>query len=488
MLGCRSRELSFSDAAEWPRRIPATSRWVQVRQWSLAHWPDSRFAAWYAADGQGRPSIPASYMSTLLLLHLMYGWSDRHAGDHAAFDDRWQFALGVSRTPEIVCDPATRCKFRAKALAQEAGRMLLRETLADASVAGLWGHEADITDRFMIAGTAARQGTVLHIARVTRQVLVEAEEASLPSPLLRRTDYRGRRQPAIDWASETARHAFLQALIADAATLTAWAPAPTPPESLRQAAALLETVAAQDITQDAHATVHIADQGAPDRILSAVDPAMRHGRTSSSQKFDGYKAHVSLQREDGGRPRLATGVTVMPGNAPDGNQTVAVFQEREALTGIRPQALWRDTAYGSVPTRQAVEEATPDVQWEAPVPPAVARDGQFPKTAFTIDCAAQTVTCPAGPPPPGRAGAESHRARARRPLRGLRAPCRLDSRDPWADCGHHGSRSGHPSGTGATSRPGVAASYRQRTTVKPGIRGLTRFRVGCSPGGDVCSA
>ena len=525
MLGRRSRQLSLSDTDEWWKRIPPTSRWAQVRQWSLAHWPDERFAAWYAEDGQGRPSIPPSYMVTLLLLQLLYGWSDRQAVDNAAFDDRVKFAVGVSRTPEILCDHSTLCKFRAKALAQDAGRTLLRETLREASAAGLLRDEADIIDSFMVAGAAARQGTLILIARAIRQVLVEADEAGLRPPALRRADYRDRRKPAIDWAGDAARHALLQDLVADAATLTAWAAAPPHPESLRQAAALLETVAAQDITRDPAGTVHIAQHVAPYRVLSVVDPEMRHGRKSSSQKFDGYKAHISVQRGDAARPRLVTAATVTPGNTPDGDQTVAVLQEREALTGAPPQALWGDTAYGGAPTRQAVADAASAVRLEAPVPPAVARDGRFPKTAFTIDCDAQTVTCPAGQTVPW--------ARRRLPEDRERL---VTVHFPGAVCGACELRAACTTGTygrgvGITPTEGATqaerarqaalpwqTAYRQRTQVEHGIRGLTRgrdrathywgqrktqmqivwqavgynirelFRVGHSPGGDVCPA
>lgn len=31
----------------------------------------------------------------------------------------------------------------------------------------------------------------------------------------------------------------------------------------------------------------------PNRIISTVDPEMRHGRKSSSTRFDGYKVHIS---------------------------------------------------------------------------------------------------------------------------------------------------------------------------------------------------
>ncbi|MHB9145078.1 MAG: transposase [Symbiobacteriia bacterium] len=256
MLGRRTNQFSFADVDEWWRKIPATSRWTQIRGWSQRHWQDEVFALWYADTG--RPSIPPSYMVTLLLLELAYGWSDRQAVENALFDDRVKFALGVSRSPEITCDHSTLCKFRAQAMAQGAGRQVLQQTLTEASAAGLLGDEGDLIDSFMIAGAAARQGTLMLMARAIRRVLVEAEEAGLVAPALRRADYRGRRKPAIDWASEAARHELLQELVADAGTLVAWGQQAGQPESLRQAAELLAVVVAQDITRDEDGTAQIA--------------------------------------------------------------------------------------------------------------------------------------------------------------------------------------------------------------------------------------
>lgn len=98
MLGRRTSQLSLADADGWWNRIPPTSRWAQIRAWSQQHWTDDRFAAWYT-DG-GRPSIPPSFMVTLLFLQLLFGWSDRDAVENAQFDDRAKFALGLSRTPQ----------------------------------------------------------------------------------------------------------------------------------------------------------------------------------------------------------------------------------------------------------------------------------------------------------------------------------------------------------------------------------------------------
>lgn len=62
-----------------------------MQDWSARHPPDERLATWYAEEG--RPSIPPSYVVTLLWLQLVYGWSDRQAVDNARFDGRVTFAL-----------------------------------------------------------------------------------------------------------------------------------------------------------------------------------------------------------------------------------------------------------------------------------------------------------------------------------------------------------------------------------------------------------
>ena len=49
----------------------------------------------------------------------------------------------------------------------------------------------------------------------------------------------------------------------------------------------------------------IAQGTAPDRIISITEPEMRHGRKSSTQRFDGFKVarHRADQRNDPGHRR-----------------------------------------------------------------------------------------------------------------------------------------------------------------------------------------
>lgn len=395
MLGKRTGQTSIADVDRWYEKIPRRSVWYQVRQWSLSHLRDEAFAEWYAEGG--RPSIPPSYMLTLLLLQVRMGWSDREAVEAAYFDDRAKFALGVSRIPEITCDHSTLCKYRARFLREKMGRQLLGETLREAAEAGLLGNDEDLVDSFMIAGAAARQGTLILIYRAIGRVIAEAAEAAIAVPNLSRQDYGQRKKPVIAWREPAARQALLEDLVADGRKLYAHFPRDKAPDSLWQAVELLRLVVEQDITTDADGRVTIAQRTASDRVISTIDPEMRHGRKTSSQKFDGYKGHVMVQNRGPEGAHLVTAAVATPGNVPDGAVLAELVAERRELTGQAPRQVMGDSAYGNLDVRDRVAEVAPETAVEAPLPPSSPPPGgTFAKTTFTIDAKAHSVTCPAG--------------------------------------------------------------------------------------------
>ncbi len=396
MLGRRSNQMSFADADGWWKDIPEGSIWHLMREWSSEHLRDEDFAAWYSPIG--RPSIPPSYVVTLTLLQFREGWSDQQAVQEARFDDRVKYALGVGRTPEITCDASSLCRYRARFLEENLGRNLLRQTLGEAQAAGLLGDGEDLIDSFMVAGAAARQGTLTLIRQAIRRVLGEVEEADLAAPSLRRSDYGTRKKPDLDWGDAAARSALLQDLVADARLLYAHFASQRDqlPQSLWQSLELLHVVTEQDITTDESGRVEIAQKVAEDRIISTVDPEMRHGRKTSSLKFDGYKAHVSVQNRPVGQGAFVTAVAVTGGNVADGDAAPDVLRERQINTGALPEGLMGDTSYGGSSVREALAELAPEMKLTAPVPPASNRAGLFSKDEFTIDLEARTVTCPAG--------------------------------------------------------------------------------------------
>jgi Transposase DDE domain len=147
-------------------------------------------------------------------------------------------------------------------------------------------------------------------------------------------------------------------------------------------------VLAQDI--EGTETVPTIRQGtAPDRLVSIHDPEMRHGRKSASKRFDGHKGAVAVDTDE----QLITAVAVLAGNAPDDADALALVEQTEQATDSAVDETYGDCAYGSGATRQAFADAERTLHAKVP---ALTNQGRFPKTAFTIDLAAQTCTCPGG--------------------------------------------------------------------------------------------
>lgn len=201
------------------------------------------------------------------------------------------------------------------------GRTLPRNTLTGASDAGLLGDAGDVIDSFMVAGAAApgARDACLDCPGHTPGAR-RGRGRGLWPPTLRRLDYhRTGRKPTIVWADADTRQALLQDWVADSETLGHWiTDLEDPVESLQQPGQLLATVATQDVARTDDGTGQIAHQVASDRVLSTVDPEMGHGRKSSSHKFDGYRAHVTVQQPADHKPRFITGIIVTPGTMPDG--------------------------------------------------------------------------------------------------------------------------------------------------------------------------
>jgi hypothetical protein len=133
----------------------------------------------------------------------------------------------------------------------------------------------------------------------------------------------------------------------------------------------------------------LRDGVAKDRLPSVHDPEMRHGRKSAAKRFDGHKAQLAVDTAS----QLITAVAVLPGNAPDHEQALAVVEQSEARTGCVVEESIGDCAYGDGPTRQEFADAGRTLIAKVP---AASNQGRFPKSRFRIDLDELSCTCPAG--------------------------------------------------------------------------------------------
>ena len=282
-------------------------------------------------------------MAGILLLQRHTDVSDREATDRLQFDLRWQYALRLPMDfPEI--PHSNLSHFRSRLIVHELEGQVF-ERLAEMAVETdvVDPEEAPAIDPSHIFGAAAVQDTceLLQggVRKLLETVLEEAPEEA--EALIKEQGIEGRlsaEKPDIDWTSEEERREWLQDIVQDAQALLGalGGHRVVDSEAVRDAAELLSQILAQDITGpdgedsgeresegDGSEEANLGDEGssetvsnndsnnddsdggtdaekgpriregvATDRVISTVDPEVRHGRKSSSRRFDGDKVHI----------------------------------------------------------------------------------------------------------------------------------------------------------------------------------------------------
>ncbi|HEY3241429.1 MAG TPA: IS1182 family transposase [Acidimicrobiia bacterium] len=345
---------------------------------------DDDFAACYA-NGRGRPSIPPSLLMKAVLLQIRDDVSDREAARRAAKDLDWKRALRLE-TEDIPFHHTTLSVFRSRLLLNDADETVLKTTIARAVERGLFAKKVlAIADSTGVMGAAAVADTY----ELIRQAVAKLVEAAggpkaLASRLRRGARAVVRGKAAIDWADASARRQELGRLVALARDLLA---VTAGNEEAAEARELLGRIIDQDV-EDTDDGPAIRQGVASDRVISVVDPEMRHSRKSPSKRLDGYKAHVVTDHGT----ELVLGVSATPANVPDGPELAPLIASAHQA-GVPIAEVLGDTAYGDGDTREAVEETGAKVT--AKTQPS-STTGVFPKSKFIIDPAIPAATCPAG--------------------------------------------------------------------------------------------
>ena len=348
---------------------------------------DEDFAHCYA-DGRGRPSIPPSLLMKAVLCQIRDDVSDREAARRAAKDLDWKRALGVE-ADEIPFHHTSLSVFRSRLIVNDADEVVLVATIERAVAAGLFARKVlAIADSTGVMGAAAVADTYELIRQaINRLVAAAGGPKALPSHLRRRArDYK-RTKADVDWADASSRRTELAALVGMARELlTATAANP----DCAEAAELLGRIVDQDVDmQPPDGGGPVIRQGvALDRVVSVVDPDMRHGRKSPSARVDGYKAHVLSDHDT----ELVLAVAATAANDPDGPQAAPLVADAKAR-GVPVAEVLGDTAYGDGDTRVAVESVGAKVTAKTQPPTPT---GRFVKSDFSIDPAVPSATCPAG--------------------------------------------------------------------------------------------
>jgi transposase len=371
---------------------------------------DEDFAALYCSNN-GRPSVPPSVLATALVLQTYDGVSDDEAKQRADYDLRWKVALGI----ELDVRPfakSTLQEFRAQLIVHEQTRAIFQRSLEVAKRRGVWkkGHPQHerqhmklALDTTHILGRGAVKDTynlladgIVQVLRVLSKLgpfeLMDVAEELGCTRYVQGPSLKG--QADVDWTSPQARQQFLAEIVADAdgllgvvrGTRADLAADSTADKELVLAAEVLARVLGQDLERDENGP-HLKQGVARDRLVSVHDPEMRHGRKSSSHRFDGHKAQVAVDTDS----QLITAVDVLPGNAPDADHALVVVEASETATGCQVGEVIGDCAYGAGSTRADFAASRRTLVAKVP---EIHNQEFFTKTAFQIDLETGTCTCP----------------------------------------------------------------------------------------------
>lgn len=429
MLTKEDKQKSFFDPEQiCGNLIEKDSFYHTLHKFGSAIISDEDFEPMYC-ENNGRPSVPPVIMAKVLLLQRHDDVSDREAARRVKFDIGWKHALGVQVNWEGFHDSML-SHFRARLLAHEMEGIAFEKLNELAAEVGLISPDhLHAIDSSHILGAAQVKDTYELIRDAMAKVIegLEAIQEGLAGEGLgeQKTEtYRDKQKADIDWHDEQQRHQQLQVLVEDACWLLEIADGEQIPEgsSAEKAAGLLEKILRQDIEFPDHedpqtykggkgdqvrpgesdedeadnseegedSEVSIKQGVSEDRMMSVVDPQMRHGRKSSAHRFNGYTGHL-LEDLDA---EWISHVIIDEANQGDGEVGTEPVQEAEEEIGYRPGELLGDMAYGTADNRVEYEKI--DVDLISPVPETRNAHGKYSKDKFDIDLEAEKVTCPAG--------------------------------------------------------------------------------------------
>jgi|WetSurMetagenome_2_1015567.scaffolds.fasta_scaffold125367_1 hypothetical protein len=398
MLGRRDPQRNLFEAQTWPHPVPNNSFYARMASVNDLLFADDDLAEMYCLEN-GRPSLPPSLLSGVLLLQFYDDVSDAEAVARTCFDLRWKVALNLP-LDYAGFDPSSLTNFRKRLVKHQQERYAFDRLIAVARTAGLLPDKVTLlTDTTWVHGAGAVQDTYTLIRKGIRQLLRQMGFATPQkrrglAPAVQRllaTYLDQDHKAALDWSDAQQRAAQLHVLVQDAEATLELATAQADDADVRSTGWLLTKILGDDLVSDEQGHPQIGEGTASERIISLTEPEMRHGHKSEAHRFNGFKTAVATEPES----ELILDIAELAATRGDGEHLMPTVQRVEKCAGVTIERVIGDGAYPTGPNLAACATHAP-----APIdllaPLASAADPAVAKAAFQIDLTAQTATCPAG--------------------------------------------------------------------------------------------
>jgi len=408
MLGRRKAQGSLFDAIGLPHRVSADSFYGRMAAVSDVLFRDDDLKGLYCPDN-GRPSLPPSLMSGVLLLQFYDDVSDEEAVERLQFDLRWKVALRLPLDyPGF--DSSSLTHFRQRLVENGQERYAFDRLVAVGRAAGFIPDKVTLLiDTTPVKGAGAVQDTYTLLRKGIRKLLraagyqVPGKRQGL-SPQVRALIERyvdRDRKAHIDWSDPQQRAAQLKVLVSDAEAALELAASDSDDVDVRSLGWLLTKILGDDVVTDEQGNPQIGDGTAPDRVISLTEPAMRHGHKSKARRFDGFKALIATEQSS----EMILDIADIPAAGSEGRHLLPAVKRTEAHAGVMVERVIGDGAFGSAELRAACASHE-DHSIDLLAPLAQPDDVAVAKSAFQLDLDSGTATCPQGQKVAGRPGPE----------------------------------------------------------------------------------
>jgi len=352
----------------------------------------------YCPDN-GRPSLPPSLMSGVLLLQFYDDVSDGEAVERTKYDLRWKVALDLPLDFPGV-DPSSLSVYRKRLIENGQERYAFDRFVEVGREAGFIPDKVTLlTDTTWVKGAGAVQDTYTLLRKGVRKLLralgyhLPGQRRGLSRQVreLVETYVDQDRKAQIDWSDPRARAEQLKILVDDAEAVLDLAAEQADDAEVREIGWVLTKILGDDLVTDEAGDPQIGEGTAPDRIISMTDTQMRHGRKSAARRFDGFKASVSTELSS----ELILDIADVPAPGSDGAHLIPTIERVEAHASVTVERVLGDGAYGSGDNRAACANY-PSHSIDLVSPRSQPHDPEVDKSAFQIDMEARRATCPRG--------------------------------------------------------------------------------------------
>src|SRR5712692_6827213 len=361
----------------------------------------------YRTTGAGKNALPPARMAMAMLVQGYLGISNAEMIELTVVDLRVQMVLGCLGAEAPACSQGALQEFRERLIAADLDRRVLECTVELAKRTKAFDPRTLPTslrvaiDSSPLEGTGRVEDTFNLLAHAARNVVRCA--ASLLGwtdepvctqagiPLLLESSIK--RALDIDWDDAVEKAEAIKTFVRQLDALQAWIARRLPEEvakpPLKKQIETLVQIRTQDLEPDPQrGGLRIREGVAEDRRVSIADSDMRHGRKSTSQRFNGFKRHLAADVDRG----LILACAITPANRPEEEAmpSLTIDMERQ---GVAVDQLLIDRGY----INSALVDDGLGRRGKIVCKPWKSHNGNlFPKSAFRLNLRDRTIECPQG--------------------------------------------------------------------------------------------